>query len=136
MIPSNTFFSSGIINRKSNSHTPIGKAYMQRRLPEVHHSPANLVAQQNAWVPLGQFLANCSLFFAFCAKYLVSGGTECITNFHMLSFQPGQRTYSSSLSPLSIEQGTYLLPRVVLPDHNSSHSWAALQSPWSPGLPL
>ena len=59
------FFSSGIINRKSNSHTPIGKAYMQRRLPEVHHSPANLVALQNAWVPLGQFLANCSLIFAF-----------------------------------------------------------------------
>ena len=111
----NTFFSTVIIKAKSNSHIPIDEAYMHRRLPEVHHSPANLVAQQNAWVPLGQFLANCSLFFAFCAKYLVSGGTECITNFHMLSFQPGQRTYSSSLSPLSIEQGLTFSPGSFCP---------------------
>ena len=39
--------------------------YTYRRLPEVHLSPPNLVSLQNAWVPLGQFSANCSLFFAF-----------------------------------------------------------------------
>ena len=58
IIPSNTFFSSGIIKRKSNSHIPIGEAYIHRRLPEVHLSPANLVALQCAWVPLGQSSAN------------------------------------------------------------------------------
>ena len=61
----NTFFSTEIIKAKSNSHIPIDEAYMHRRLPELHLSPTNLVSLQNAWVTLGQFSADCSLFFAF-----------------------------------------------------------------------
>ena len=52
-IPSKFFFSNQIIKKKSNSHIPIGEAYMHRRLPEVHLSPLNLVSLQNACVPFG-----------------------------------------------------------------------------------
>ena len=56
------FFSNEIIKKRSNSHIPIGEAYMHRRHPEVHLSQANLVCLQNAWIPLGQFSGNCGLF--------------------------------------------------------------------------
>ena len=44
---------------------------MHRRLPEVHLSPTNLVALQNAWVPLGQFSPNCSLFLSHPIHLLI-----------------------------------------------------------------
>ena len=59
------FFSNEITNKKSNSRTPIGEAYMHRRLREVHLSPTHLLSLQYAWVPWGQFSANRSLFFSF-----------------------------------------------------------------------
>ena len=71
-IPSKFFFSNQIIKKKSNSHIPIGDAYMHRRLPEVHLSPLNLVSLQNACVPLGQFSANCSLFFSVTTMCKIS----------------------------------------------------------------
>ena len=97
--------------KKSNSRTPIGEAYMHRRLPEVHLSPTHLVSLPNAWVPLGQFTANRRLFFVF------SMTTMCIKTLQMIRSQPGQRISLTSLSSLRIEQLDLPLPqgRFALP---------------------
>ena len=158
-----TLFSNEIIKKKSNSHIPIGEAYMHRRLSEFSSQPNKIVVSPKAWACLGQFLPLSCLFSASVCKNLgdvifgarnevsrqdkivilrphskVHGGTGCITTFQMFSdFNLTKRISSTSLSSLRIEQRLqYLLPRVVLPVPNPSHSWAALQSPWSPGLPL
>ena len=113
---------------------------MHRRLPEVHLSPANLVALQNAWVPLGQFSANCSPFFAFSVTPMCEISCFRWDGVHNKLSYAQLSTWSKNISDQFVTfenwAGTYLLPRVVLPVPNPSHSWAALQSPWSPGLPL
>ena len=65
------FFSNEFTKKKSNSHIPIGEAYMHRRLPEVHLSPPHLVSLQNGFRPIAaSFLP---FRWQLCAKYLVSG---------------------------------------------------------------
>ena len=143
----------------SNSHIPIGEAYMHRRLSEFSSQPKKNCCLSKR---LGQFGTVSTAFLPFqcqcvqksgrcniwCKKWSKTpgqnchskahGGTGCITTFQMFSdFNLTKRISSTSLSSLRIEQRLqYLLPRVVLPVPNPSHSWAALQSPWSPGLPL
>ena len=138
------FSSNEIIKRKSNSHLPIGNAYMHRRLKAVHLSPTNLMSLQNAWVPLGQFSANCDLFFAFSVTNMCK--ISCfrwdrvhnnLTESRCSDFNMVKEYLRPVCHLWELSTWTYLFPRVVLPVPNPSHSWAALQpAPWSPGLPL
>ena len=88
---------------------------MHRRLPEVHLSPANLVALQNAWVPLGQFSANCSLFFAFSVTPMCEISCFRWDGVHNKLSYAQLSTYPTSLSPLRIEQGLTFSPGSFCP---------------------